>query len=258
MSVKIKILASGSCGNSYFVSDGETRLLIDAGITCDRIDKELETIGESAAKIDAVFLTHEHGDHIRGLHGLVKSYQPWVFSSRGPLLSIQSLILDPLRALRMSLPAEAVYRFQTISVLPMIVPHDAAEPVGYTFLVGGIRCAFIADVGFISESMADVLRDVDFLFLESNHDIALLDAGAYLPRLKARVFSHHLSNLQVGRFLSEHIEPSVKYLVLGHLSSSNNRAELVGTVALEALRTRRVSPELTVISPNQGSPVFVF
>jgi phosphoribosyl 1,2-cyclic phosphodiesterase len=255
--LKIKILASGSEGNCYFIGTATTRILIDAGIASGAIETALKTIGESLEHIDALLITHEHGDHAKGLRGIVSGYQMPVYLTKGTRQALR-VKLDKCFATVIEIAPEEMREIGDIRILPIPVPHDAAQPVAYVALANSVASAFATDLGCIDNCTAEVLRHMDFLFLEANHDRDGLLDGPYPPALKARVAKNHLNNDQIAAFVLEDLAPSVRNLVLGHISETNNDTGLVHAVARRALYQGGKSSRLKIVQPGNSSQLFTF
>lgn len=256
MSVQVKIVASGSSGNCYWVSDGETRVLIDAGIRTKDIERGLDAIGERADAIEHVLISHSHTDHVAGLKGFINRYQPRVWMTAGTERGLVQELKDTCGVFT-ALAAETITEIGGSHVLPLRVPHDDEDPVGFVLVSGGVRLAFIADVGEITVSMSSVIRDVDFLFLESNHIPEWTASNEDLPeRLRHRIGLYHLSNNKVEQFIFNEMCREVRHLVLGHLSGSNNSEAAVYEMASRALSAKSFQTRLSVIGAGAGSGVF--
>ncbi len=257
--VKICILASSSAGNATFVTSGRTRILIDAGLSRREIIKRLAAIGEDLSALDAVLITHEHCDHTSGLAVLLKAFKRAlpVYLTHGTAGSID-----------WDEPAPALERFQAgcsftigdFDVASFTIPHDAADPVGFTLTAQGIKVSIATDLGYVTDSLRVHLRRTDLLVLESNHDLEMLRVGPYPWSVKQRVMSRrgHLSNEVAADFVEHDLDTSVSTLVLGHISEHNNHPELVRKAASKALDGRALWTRLFVAEPGIQSPVFSY
>lgn len=234
--MRLLSIASGSSGNCIYVGDDTTHLLIDAGISGKRIEEGLNTIGLSAKDIDAVFVTHEHIDHIAGVGVLARKYKLPVYGTKGTMegiLETKSVgkisgeLLHPIRS-------DEMVSIGSLHIDPMPVSHDAREPVAYRIYGGGKRIGIITDLGYYTDDIVSGLQNMDALFVEANHDENMLMVGPYPYPLKRRILGNqgHLSNENSGRLLSKLLNDHLKYIVLGHLSKENNMPEL----AYEAVR----------------------
>lgn len=228
--LKFCSLASGSSGNCYYVATETVGVLIDAGISRTRIAKSLQYIGEDIERVSALFITHEHSDHISGLRVLLKKNKIDVYMTEGTYRQIlRNGELVTQSEIRCILPfSEISVGDLTISCFP--VSHDAADPVCYKITAAdGAAVGIITDLGWADPEVIDRFSDVDLLLLESNHDVELLKIGPYPPFLKKRILSKqgHLSN-ESAATIARHLraEGRMRYLILGHLSEVNNHPDL--------------------------------
>ena len=304
--VRFTVLASGSKGNCSVVSGGQTRILVDAGLSCREMFRRMRLAGEDPATLDAIIITHEHSDHVSGLAVTARklgipvyitqgTHRAWVrwLSPRKQMTYAQWLEqcrqqaaarmaeVDPSPedadteeaetessspdtggkpvAARASegdgenpqkdparLPAVEYFSagipFQIgdIAVSPFTIPHDAADPVGFVFQAEGIRMAVATDLGYIPPNVKAQLKGADLLLLESNHDLEMLRDGPYPWSVKQRVLSRvgHLSNEATASYLEGDYDGQAAYVILAHLSESNNLPELARITAERALNGR--------------------
>lgn len=253
--VRLCVLASGSSGNATLVATGRTRLLIDAGLSARELERRLAAAGETPDRLDAILVTHEHGDHVAGLPVLARKLRRPVFLSE---LTASAICWNgeapPVELFR----AGARWRIGDIEVTSFSVPHDAADPVGFCLEAEGHKIAIVTDLGYIPDSIRFQIRGAELLVLESNHDLEMLKIGPYPWPVKQRVMSRqgHLSNDAVAHFIRKHLEPCTRTLVLGHLSEHNNHPDLVRLVASDALRTRGLPTRLVVAEHHCQTEVF--
>jgi phosphoribosyl 1,2-cyclic phosphodiesterase len=244
MGLDITILGSGSSGNATLVSDGETRVLVDVGLSGRETARRLRECGLEPDRVSAIVISHEHGDHCRGLVPFVKSLGVPVFMTANALAA-SAIELEPRRVeqIRSGIPFE----INGIQFTPFDVPHDAADPIAFTIERRGVKVGIVVDLGYISNLVAERLRGCDCVVLESNHDLQMLRVGPYPWALKQRVMSRrgHLSNESVARYLANEFDGRARHVVLAHLSRKNNLPEL----ALES--ARRALEERTMLLCNQ-------
>jgi phosphoribosyl 1,2-cyclic phosphodiesterase len=253
--VKLCVLASGSSGNCTFIATGSTRILVDAGLSRREIASRLEAIGERPEALDAILVSHEHSDHVSGLPVLVRAVKAPVYLSELTAPAIEWGEAEPSIV---TFQAGSRFTIGDIEVRSFTLPHDAADPVGFTFSACGVKIGVVTDLGYIPESVKHHLKGTDLLVLESNHDLEMLKVGPYPWSVKQRVMSRkgHLSNDLVCEFIGADLDRSVSLLVLGHLSENNNHPELVRIGAMQALQRRALSPRLVVAAPRRQTEVF--
>lgn len=221
--LKLCVLASGSSGNSIFIGNGETRILVDAGLSARQTAVRLAEIGERVEDLDAICVSHEHGDHVKGIRVLHKKYGIPVYANGGTL-----------DALNGSCKHEGVQycQFTTgtsfdvggFSIEPFSVPHDAYEPVGFVLRTGTACVGIATDMGVVTHLVREKLRGCHIIVLESNHDEALLHAAERPWRLKQRINGNqgHLSNRTAAMLAAEIAGECLQHLFLAHLSSDCN------------------------------------
>ncbi|MEM9227551.1 MAG: MBL fold metallo-hydrolase, partial [Verrucomicrobiota bacterium] len=197
MSVQFRILGSSSSGNAALLSSPETKILIDAGFSAKRLDAMLQACGESLSKIDAIFVTHEHCDHIAGLKGLRRYPGIKVFANRDTARAIQPRLSH--RPDWQLLETGRSFRYADLEVTAFSVPHDACDPVGYVFAHGDgslfapyRSVAWATDLGYVPANVQEKIRQADLLVLEANHDSEMLEKDTVRPwSLKQRIRGRH-------------------------------------------------------------------
>jgi phosphoribosyl 1,2-cyclic phosphodiesterase len=258
--VKFCVLASGSSGNAALLATDNTRILVDAGLSMLQLRKRLTAIGEDLANLDAILITHEHSDHVSGLPVLArnKDVRAAIFMTR---LTAPAIDWGETRPQRLeTFQAGAGFQIGDIEVQSFGIPHDAVDPVGFTFCAGGVRIGIATDLGYIPESIKFHLRRTDMLLLESNHDLDMLKVGPYPWSVKQRVMSRvgHLSNLVMADYLLHDLDSCTSHLVLGHLSEQNNHPAIVQMIATQSLEERGLATRLAIAEQHRPSEVFVF
>jgi len=245
MGVSVSMLASGSRGNCAIVASACTKILVDAGISCRETFKRMKVLGEEPQSLSAILITHEHSDHVSGLATLAKRLRIPVFMT-GATHQAWSRAVRDQKGERPQLEKfecfEAGHGFQVgdIAVRPFTIPHDAVDPVGFTFRAEGIKVGVATDLGYLPVSVRDHLRGCDVLVMESNHDVEMLRVGPYPWSVKQRVMSRvgHLSNGALADFFTNDYDNSATFVVLAHLSEQNNHPEIARREAEKALATR--------------------
>ncbi len=231
-------IASGSSGNCIFAGSDTTSLLIDTGVSGRRVTQGLQAIGRKPEEIHGILVTHEHSDHISGLGVISRKYGLPIYATPGTLEAITSC--KALGKLPEGLFHEITpwqdFQIGDITVTPLPISHDAAQPTAYRLRSGAKSMAVITDLGTYGDDLIQQLQDLDVLFLEANHDIHMLQAGSYPYYLKQRILGTrgHLSNEDSGRLLNEVLHDGFRAVMLGHLSQENNYEALAyETVRLE-------------------------
>ncbi|CAN5446620.1 MBL fold metallo-hydrolase [soil metagenome] len=232
MSLFIASLNSGSSGNCYYVGNEQEAILVDAGISCREIEKRMSNLQLDISKVKAVFISHEHTDHIKGLDKLARKHNLPVYitpATRGNTrLALKKILLE-------SFKADEPISIGNLQVIPFTKKHDAVDP--YSFLIehNGIRVGVITDIGIACKDVIRYFKQCHACFLESNYDDKMLDEGSYPPRLKDRIRGGHghISNKQALELFLKHRPPFMSHLLLSHLSQNNNRPDLVEELFLQ-------------------------
>ena len=223
-------IASGSSGNCIYAGTESSHLMIDAGISGKRIEAGLNSIGLKTAEMQALLVTHEHSDHISGLGVVARKYGIPIYATAETIEAVKGISSVGKVDETLFHPIEAGAEFQIgdITVEPVSISHDAANPVAYIMKQSDKKMAVITDLGKYDNYLIDKLQDLDVLLLEANHDVRMLQVGSYPYPLKQRILGDrgHLSNESSGQFLGQLLHDKFKKVVLGHLSKENNLAEL--------------------------------
>jgi phosphoribosyl 1,2-cyclic phosphodiesterase len=235
--IEVCSLASGSNGNCFFVRTGDERFLVDAGISCRQICLRLEEIGSHAEEIGAIFITHEHSDHVRGLRVLLKRFPVPVYVSEKTYSRINLDIDD--RYLRLIRSRDTV-SINGTAVQSLPKSHDAVDPALFCFYYGDKKVAVVTDAGYACENVIEAVRDAHVVFLETNYDEDMLKNGFYPYYLKTRIAGNngHLSNLHAAQLISRHASARLSHVFLSHLSENNNHPELALSTFLSVIEER--------------------
>lgn len=231
-------IASGSSGNCICVGSDDCHLLVDAGISGKRIEAGLNSIDLKTEEMQGILITHEHIDHIAGLGVLARRYGIPMYATAGTIDAILHTrsVGKVEESLFHEVHPEEEFAIGDITIEPIAISHDAADPVAYKFKQPGKAMAVMTDLGKYDDKIVEKLQNLDVLLLEANHDVHMLQVGSYPYPLKQRILGDrgHLSNELSGRLLGEVLHDHFKTVVLGHLSKENNYAELAyETVRLE-------------------------
>jgi phosphoribosyl 1,2-cyclic phosphodiesterase len=244
---------------------------VDAGLSRKETFERLTALGIDPASLSAILITHEHADHIGGLPVLAKKRE----SKNSEDSAMGRTIQLPIYISHLTAPAvpwgecePVLEQFQAgssftigdIDVTSFSIPHDAADPVGFSFRAEGIKISIATDLGYLPDSVRVHLRGSDLLLLESNHDLEMLKVGPYPWAIKQRVMSRmgHLSNDAASSFIREDLDFRTSTLILGHISGSNNHPALVEQAATQALNGRSLFTRLVLADPRCGTETFTY
>ncbi len=234
--MRIHVLASSSSGNAIVVEIAEHVFLIDAGISCACLEQRLVCCGLRPSALSAVFITHEHQDHVKGLDAFIRRYRIPVFSRPATwehFPRTDRLPSECVREITESLHLEG------IQIDSFSVSHDAADPVGYAFHGEDKTFVVATDFGVVTSTVENAIREADYLVLESNHDPEMLRTGRYPAFLKKRIAGEkgHLSNEDAGRLLAESCLGKPRQVFLAHLSQENNQITLAENCVRQFLQS---------------------
>jgi len=253
--LRVGILGSGSGGNAVVVESGGRRILIDAGFSCRELTRRMALLDVDPKSISALILTHEHQDHCRGADAFARRYKVPVLATAGTR-QLAGLKEDRFRStvlIRSGEPREVA----GFVIEPFLIPHDAAEPVGFVVEDAfGRRLGLVADIGCRTSLAWGRLRDLDVLLLETNHDLDMLRNGPYPWSLKQRVAGRHghLSNREAAEGLPELMGGRLSWVALYHLSRTNNLPALAAAAIGEALDREGCSARLAVTEQFHPTP----
>jgi phosphoribosyl 1,2-cyclic phosphodiesterase len=214
-------LASGSKGNSTYVSDGATSILIDAGLSGTEIQRRLNSRNLSAEHLDAIVVSHEHSDHIQAVGVLSRRYKLPVYINQNARNALVQL--GKIKQLRM-FECGTTFPINNLIIHPFSISHDATDPVGFTVGQNGTKIGIATDLGMATSMVKEHLKSCSLLILESNHDPDMLANGPYPWPLKQRIKSRtgHLSNVDSKNLLQELQHDKLEHVILAHLSETNN------------------------------------
>lgn len=274
--MKFSVLGSGSTGNAVLIVAGETRVLVDAGMSAKETVRRLALMGEDASRLDGVIITHEHGDHAGGLRVLLKSLQCPVYISgqtreayigerRGVSNDEPRKRTDVLRDRVEEIESSKDFRIGAIDFHPFTVPHDAVDNFGFTAMHEGVKIATLMDFGCITTLITERLRGCAAIVIESNHSRDMLKACEVYPwELKQRILSRtgHLSNEDVAVWLRDSFDGTARHIVLAHLSQRANNPYVAKLTAESALQERaplfQAETEITLSFAKEPTPWIEF
>ncbi|MCX7694231.1 MAG: MBL fold metallo-hydrolase [Caloramator sp.] len=235
-------LYSGSSGNSIYVGNERTKLLVDAGLSGKKIQEGLLDIGVKPNEINAILITHEHDDHIKAAGILSRRFNIPIYANAETWSAMESQIGEVKEENIKVFNNYNPFEIGDITVIPFKIPHDASNPCGYSFIEKNKKISIATDIGHASKEVKDNIKDSDLILLESNHDVEMLKVGPYPYYLKRRVLSDvgHLSNEDCGRTIVDILNSRIKRIILGHLSKTNNYPELAYRTVLSILQSNGI------------------
>lgn len=247
--ISAAVLSSGSVGNSFLFTSKDRSVLVDAGISCRELERRMSSFGAEPTQVDAVLLTHEHADHMRGVRRFCAEHDVPVYATRG------TLALTPLDGVeKVTIAAGLPFEVGPFSVAPFKVRHLAAEPVAFSLLADSKKVGIASDLGCVTPSVVEQLKGSDLLFVEANYDERMLLTGSYPEFLKRSIKGDHghLSNDDAGKLSAKSSAHNTEKVVLVHLSKENNTPEK----AREAVEghLRRSKLEAAVHPVEHGAP----
>jgi phosphoribosyl 1,2-cyclic phosphodiesterase len=229
MSLFVASLNSGSNGNCYYIGNGREAVLIDAGISCRETEKRMRRLGLKMDTVQAVFITHEHGDHIRGVEGIATKHKLPVYITAATFLHSRLRVDD---AQVQNFKAYEPVVIGGLIIMPFPKLHDAIDPHSFIIKGNGVSVGVFTDIGAPCKHVTDHFKQCNAAFLETNYDEHMLENGAYPTHLKKRISGEngHLSNRQAVELFLAHGPAFMTHLFLSHISKENNRPDLAQKV----------------------------
>ncbi len=251
--MKYCAIASGSNGNCYYVAKGQDAVLIDLGLNTKHIELRMAKVGLDPSTIKAIFITHEHTDHVRGLSVFCKRYGIPVYLTEGTYAGTKLRLPDDLVRI---IKADERTKIGVLKVLGIPKYHDAKEPCSFVVTDGTVNVSILTDIGRGCDNVKHVIQHSDVLLLESNYDEQMLQTGRYSFFLKNRISSGwgHISNTTALHLFLENRTDRLKHLILGHLSGENNTLDIVQKTFMPHCDTL----ELSIASRDNETPLFSF
>lgn len=254
--LKFCSLYSGSSGNSSLVQSKNMNILIDAGVSGKKIIDALASINVGIENISAILITHEHSDHTQSIATLSKKYNIPVYANKKTWEAMpdkkNKIFKNNISYFKNNNP----FSLSDLTILPFDIPHDAADPCGFTISDSNSKLSIATDIGHMTNSILDNIKDSSFLLLEANYEPDVLKCSSYPFHLKERISSPigHLSNIEAGKTINYLADFGVKNVMLGHLSNENNFPELAYKSVLEQIDNKDLT--LNVASRFEPSPLF--
>ncbi|MBK8520145.1 MAG: MBL fold metallo-hydrolase [Chitinophagaceae bacterium] len=259
MALYFTSLNSGSNGNCYYVGTKNDAVLIDVGISCRETEKRMRQLGLNMNTVKAIFVSHEHGDHVKGVSTLANKYSLPVYitaktAKHGPRL---------ISHLAKNFAAKETVTIGDLQVTPFLKCHDATDPHSFIINSNGITVGVLTDIGTVCDEVVHYFKQCHAVFLESNYDEAMLENGRYPIHLKNRIRGGHghLSNREALDLFMKHRSPNLSHVLLSHLSKENNSPEIVESLFKQhangitiAIAHRHQATEIFTISVGTGNP----
>ena len=239
-------LGSGSSGNCSYIGDSDNGFLIDAGVDLKKVVDGLNANGIPMERVKAIVLTHDHGDHVRYAYTILRKYRHIkLFCTLRALNGIlrRHSISRRIKDYHSPIYKETPFKLAEFTLTAFEVSHDGTDNAGFFIEYGNMRFTIVTDTGYITDRADHYLRQADYIMIESNYDLEMLQNGAYPEYLKARILSQtgHLDNVVAARYISDIYTPTLKYVFLCHLSNDNNSPEIALHVMRNALEKKNVS-----------------
>ncbi|WP_088839290.1 MBL fold metallo-hydrolase [Listeria sp. ILCC792] len=260
--LKFSILASGSSGNATLIETDDQKILVDCGLSGKKMEGLFKQIDRDISEVDAILITHEHSDHIKGLGVLARKYKLPIYANEKTWRAMDNMIGEVSSDQKFQFDMETVKSFGHLQVESFGVSHDAAEPMFYIFHNGNKKFVMITDTGYVSDRMKGHIKNADAYLFESNHDVEMLRMGRYPWNVKRRILGDegHVSNEDAGIAMSEVIGDQTKRIYLGHLSKDNNMKDLARMSVTQTLASEGivVGNQIELFDTDPEIPTSIF
>jgi phosphoribosyl 1,2-cyclic phosphodiesterase len=242
MNFKVCSLFSGSSGNSTYIGTEKTHVLVDAGASMKNVVAGLGQIGIDGRDLQGILVTHEHSDHISAVGAISRRFHVPVYANEETWQAMESKLGRIDAGNRRVFYNDMDFYIQDINIQPFQIPHDAADPVGFSFSYKNKKISIVTDLGHTNSKIIKSVMDSDLVILEANHDANMLMAGPYPGYLKKRILGRkgHLSNKDSGQALLEMVKGKVTHVLLAHLSKDNNYPQLAYQTVVDILESNGV------------------
>ena len=255
--LKFCSLYSGSSGNSFLVQSDETKILVDAGVSCKKIVEALASLNVAIEDIDGIFVTHEHTDHTQSIGTISKKYGTHIYANKKTWQAMPEQIKKIQKENMYYFSNNESFKFKDLTVVPFNIPHDAANPCGFSVFKDNTKISITTDIGHIDTNVLNNLKNSKFILLEANYEPEVLKYSRYPFRLKERISSPlgHLSNIDAGKTLNYLTDYGLENAVIAHLSNENNFPELAYKSVLEQIDQNK-KLHIEVASRNMPGNIF--
>ncbi|MCR8642975.1 MBL fold metallo-hydrolase [Paenibacillus sp. N1-5-1-14] len=245
MGLRFTVLASGSTGNAMVVATEETKVLVDAGLSAKKLEALMNEQGVKGSELDAIYVTHEHSDHIKGLGAIARKHNLPIYANEKTWEALNRQIGEIAEENCKVMDTGSMVDVGDLKVESYGISHDAAEPVGYCFYQGDKKLSLATDLGYMSSKVKEKLLDSDAMVLETNHDVELLRMGHYPWNIKRRILGDmgHLSNEAAADGLCDVLSGKTKAVYMAHLSRDHNMLDLARLTVTDVAKDRGVSLE---------------
>ncbi len=243
--MKFAALSSGSCGNCFYIENNNQGIIIDNGISCKKVFERLADLGENPEKINSIFVSHEHSDHIKGVDVLARKTNAKIYATSSV---IKNYFLCSNKELINEIKKDETLKINGLEIEAFSKSHDTENPISFK-IKDKKTISVLTDIGSSCNNVIDSVKDSDFLVIESNHDLQMLEQGPYPYFLKKRIKSDkgHLSNLHSAICVLENANSKLKNIMLAHLSKTNNTPELALNTFKNLIKERSdLNPKIDV------------
>ena len=251
--LKLIPLFSSSKGNCTYIETDTTSLLVDVGISCKRLVTKLDELNINPETIEAILITHEHSDHVKGIKVFANKYKIPVYATEKTWDYLKSTISLPENQTRIFVP-NYCFNIGNIKIHPFNIPHDAVDPCGFSFYCNDEKVTVATDLGCINEYLISNMLQSNSILIESNHDINMLKTGPYPWALKQRIIGNrgHLSNVTSAQLVEILAKSGTTNFILGHLSEENNFPELAKETVCSHLKINNIN--ISELNINVAKP----
>ncbi|OOO00346.1 MAG: MBL fold metallo-hydrolase [Epulopiscium sp. Nele67-Bin004] len=248
--MKLCAIASGSKGNCTYIGSQGLNILVDVGISGKQAIRGLDEINIEGTDIDAIFITHEHNDHIKGVGIFSRKFDTPIYATEKTwqVIDTNNMIGKVAQQNKKIIKPNKCIKLNKTEITPFSIKHDSVDPVGYTFETDNKKIAVLTDIGSIDDDVFCHMKNCNGMLVESNHDESILQVGDYPPNLKKRILGEygHISNETSAQFIADIYNKNLKWVVLGHLSQDNNFPDLAYVTFKNTLATNGIKIKIDI------------